>query len=178
MKLRVADITAEANEISFLESEVDVNRLLAQGPVKEYRLDQSISVELSYYRAGTELFFQGQIGALTVASCARCTEEFKTVRHRAFRYVLSPRVIGYDGQADLRAEDLEFSLYDGEEVDLLPLIREQMLLALCERPLCREDCRGLCPHCGVNLNQGECGCRVETFDPRLAVLRSIKARRS
>jgi len=91
--------------------------------------------------------------------------------------VLSPKSVGYDSDT-LRAEDLEFSLYEGEEVDLGPLIREQVLLALPTRPLCRDDCRGLCPQCGINLNHAECGCRVETFDPRLEALRSLKLRRS
>ncbi len=60
-------------------------------------------------------------------------------------------------------------------MDLSPLIREQVLLALPTRPLCQEDCRGLCPHCGINLNRSACGCRVETVDPRLEALRSLKA---
>ncbi|MGH8012634.1 MAG: YceD family protein [Candidatus Binataceae bacterium] len=177
MKLRVEDITAEAKELSFAESEQEVNRILAQGPLVEYRLEASIAVDLSYYRAGTELFFQGELQARTWARCARCAEEFELSRERAFRYVLAPRVIGYDHQADLRAEDLEFSLYEGEQVDLTPLIREQVLLALTERPVCREECQGLCPHCGANLNEGDCGCRDEAFDSRLAALRSLKARR-
>jgi uncharacterized protein len=60
---------------------------------------------------------------------------------------------------------------------LTPLIREQMILALPTRPLCQEDCRGLCPRCGANLNERDCGCNLETGDARLAVLRSIKVRR-
>jgi uncharacterized protein len=176
MKLRVEDITAEAKEISFGEPEHEINRILASGPLTEYRLERPIAVELAYYRAGTELFFQGTLEGQAQAFCARCVEEFAATRKRRFRYVLAPRAVGYDNQADLRAEDLEFSLYDGEEVDLTPLIREQMLLALTERPLCREDCRGLCPHCGANLNESDCDCRTESFDPRLAVLRSLKGR--
>src|SRR4029077_14778902 len=101
---------------------------------------------------------------------------------RSFRYVLAPRSIGDDHDGDLRAEDLEFSLYEGEEVNLTPLIREQMLLALPTRPMCREDCRGLCPQCGANLNERDCGCDRETVqgrfaDARFSVLQSIKVRR-
>jgi uncharacterized protein len=91
--------------------------------------------------------------------------------------VLSPKAIGYDDD-NLRAEDLEFSLYEGTEVDLSPLIREQVLLALPTRPLCEDDCRGLCPHCGVNLNRTTCECRVENLDPRLEAIRSLKLPRT
>jgi uncharacterized protein len=177
VKLRIQDITAEAREISFLEPQVEINRALGLGPTREYRLEAPVGVVLAHYRAGTELFLTGEIKAETVAVCARCAEEFVGPTSRSFRYVLAPRSIGHDGKADLSAEDLEFSLYDGEEVDLTPLILEQTLLALPTRPLCREDCRGLCPQCGANLNELQCACAESVIDPRFAVLSSLKLRR-
>jgi DUF177 domain-containing protein len=177
VKLRVDDITAEAKELAFSEPEGEINRALGLGPIREYHLEGPVNVVLSYYRAGTELFFRGELTAATMACCARCAEEFMAPSGRSFRYVLAPRSIGDEGNGDLRSEDLEFSLYEGEEVNLTPLIREQMLLALPTRPLCREDCRGLCPRCGANLNERACGCVIESADARLSVLRSIKVRR-
>jgi uncharacterized protein len=91
--------------------------------------------------------------------------------------MLTPKAIGGDDKGAVNVDDLELSVYQGEEVDLSPLIREQVLLALVDRPLCREDCRGLCPRCGVNLNERECGCVAETPAPRLAVLRTLKVAR-
>lgn len=177
MKLRVDDITADAKELSFSEPEGEINRALGLGPIREYRLEGPVRVVLSYYRAATELFFRGEFTAATVATCARCTEEFVAPSGRSFRYVLTPSSIGDDNKAGLRVEDLEFSLYDGEVVNLTPLICEQMLLALPTRPLCREDCHGLCQRCGSNLNERECGCIIEKVDARLSILHSIKARR-
>jgi uncharacterized protein len=63
-----------------------------------------------------------------------------------------------------------------DRVDLEPLARESLILDLPLAPLCRDDCRGLCPTCGADLNQGDCDCPVETVDPRWAaldVLRSV-----
>ena len=63
-----------------------------------------------------------------------------------------------------------------DRVDLEPLARESLILDLPLAPLCRDDCRGLCPTCGADLNQGACDCPVETVDPRWAaldVLRSV-----
>jgi uncharacterized protein len=181
VKLRLEDITGEAKETSFAEPEAEINRLLSEGPVREFRLAGPVAVTISYYRAGTQLFFSGQLAARTAAACARCAEEFDDARGRPFRFVLAPRVIGYESEHSLRDEDLEFSLYDGEQIDLSPLIREQVLLALPTRALCQEDCRGLCPRCGANLNRGDCGCRiepVETADSRFAALHSLKLPRS
>ena len=177
VKLRVDNIMADAKEISFSEPEAEINRALGRGPIREYRLEGPVSVAMTYYRAGAELFFHGEFTAATVARCARCAEEFNAPSGRSFNYVLAPRSIGDDSKGGLRTEDLEFSLYDGQEVDLTPLICEQMLLALPTRPLCREECRGLCPRCGANLNERDCGCSIESADARLAVLRSIKVHR-
>ena len=178
MRLRIDEITAEAREVSFFQSEEEVNRRLAQGPVNEYRVGGPIAVDLSYYRAGMELFFEGRLNASMVASCARCAEEFSAPNVRPFRFVLAPRAAGDDSDGRLRTEDLEFSLYDGEEIDLGPLVAEQLILALPSRALCREDCRGLCPRCGTNLNFHTCGCERRASDPRLAVLRALKVERS
>lgn len=174
MKLRIEEITAEAKELSFEEPEGEVNRILEKGPVHEYRIEGPISVTVSCYRAGTELFFSGGLHAPTRAVCARCAEEFAAPSGRDFRFVLAPRVVGFGKESDLRDEDLEFSLYEGDEIDLSPLIREQLLLSLPTRPLCREDCRGLCPRCGANLNYSQCGCAAEAGDLRLAILRTLK----
>jgi uncharacterized protein len=178
VKLRIDDITAEAKELSFSEPQADLNRVLEKGPLTEFRVEEPIGVKVSYYRAGTELFFEGGLHATTTAICARCAEEFAAPSDRDFRFVLAPKSIGFDDDRNLRDEDLEFSLYDGDQIDLSPLIREQFLLSLPTRPLCREDCRGLCPKCGINLNEGECSCREDAADPRLAALRNLKVGRS
>jgi uncharacterized protein len=174
LKLRVDDITAEEREVSFAESEQEINRTLAHGALHEYLVKAPLQVSLSYYRAGSEIFVSGRFDAATTASCSRCAEEFDLPSHRRFRYVLAPKAMSDEEDSALRAEDLEFSFYQGDEIDLTPLIREQVLLALAERPLCREDCRGLCPQCGANLNQRDCGCITKGLEPRLAVLRSLR----
>ena len=178
MRLRIDEITAEAREVSFLQSEEEVNRRLAQGPVHEFRVGGAIAVDLSYYRAGMELFFEGKLSAPMVASCARCAEEFSELNGRPFRFVLAPRAVDDDADGRLRTEDLEFSLYDGDQVDLAPLVAEQLILALPSRALCREDCQGLCARCGINLNLHKCECEQAARDPRLAVLRTLKLERS
>jgi uncharacterized protein len=178
VKLRVDDITAEAKELSFAEPEGEINRVLEKEPLTEFQVQEPIGVNVSYYRAGTELFFEGGLHASTTAVCARCAEEFAAPSDRDFRFILAPKAIGFDGETDLRDEDLEFSLYEGDQIDLSPLIREQFLLSLPTRPLCREDCRGLCPKCGVNLNHTQCACSVEVGHPGLAPLRNLKVGRS
>jgi DUF177 domain-containing protein len=64
--------------------------------------------------------------------------------------------------------------YEGKEIDLTPALREQILLQIPAPPLCAEDCKGLCPKCGKDLNEGECGCDRAVMDPRWAALKGIQ----
>lgn len=66
-----------------------------------------------------------------------------------------------------------FVLIDNYQLPLNELVEEDLILDQPSKVLCREDCRGLCPQCGKDLNQGLCGCRQETADPRLAVLKQL-----
>jgi uncharacterized protein len=69
---------------------------------------------------------------------------------------------------------LGLSYYSGDEINLEPLVREQVLLALPTRPLCAEDCRGLCGGCGMDLNTESCRCSGDTKDPRMAIFRTLR----
>ena len=66
------------------------------------------------------------------------------------------------------------SFYSEEEINLSPYIREQVLLALPMRPLCDDDCRGLCAGCGADLNYEPCRCVSSVSDPRMALFRTMK----
>ncbi len=178
MKLRVDEISAEAREIAFFEQEDEINRVLGAGPIRDYTVQGPISVTMSHYRAGTEVFLEGDLSARTTAVCARCAEEFVASSTRSFRYVLAPKVLDDSADGEQQAEDVEYSHYGGEEIDLSAPVREQLLLALPTRPLCGEDCRGLCPRCGANLNLVACGCAIVEPNLGLAVLNSFKVRRA
>src|SRR5207244_13446979 len=75
--------------------------------------------------------------------------------------------------AEIATEDLDLFPWDGDKIDLEPLFREQFVLAIPYAPLCREDCKGLCPQCGIDLNTGTCTCE-KPVDPRLAGLKGLK----
>ena len=73
----------------------------------------------------------------------------------------------------LKEEDLSVGFYRDERIDLGLMVWEQVYLSLPMKPLCRGDCRGLCPVCGTNLNASSCDCTRETVDPRLASLKAL-----
>ena len=77
-------------------------------------------------------------------------------------------------EAELGGEDLEVSVFDGNEIDLTELVREQILLNLPIQVFCQENCRGLCPKCGANQNLIDCKCKENEIDPRWASLKNLK----
>ena len=80
-----------------------------------------------------------------------------------------------EDEVELSDREVVVGYYDGERLDLGDVVREQLFLSLPLKRLCREDCRGLCPTCGKNLNTGACGCPPpeEPEDPRLSPLRGL-----
>jgi uncharacterized protein len=77
------------------------------------------------------------------------------------------------GFASLLIEEFSYP-HSAKEIDLMPYARSLIINSLEFKYLCKPDCKGLCPHCGHDLNQGPCGCAVdEPGDPRLAVLKKL-----
>jgi uncharacterized protein len=80
-----------------------------------------------------------------------------------------------DGEHALLEEDLGVVHAPGGELDLDPLLLEQLQLEVPMKPLCRPDCPGMCPSCGADLVDGACECRREDVDPRWAALRGLRS---
>ena len=77
-------------------------------------------------------------------------------------------------EREVEAGDLDAAFYENDEIDLGQLMGEQFYLSLPMKPLCKDDCKGLCSTCGTNLNKATCDCNTQWEDPRLAALRALK----
>lgn len=106
--------------------------------------------------------------------CSRCLEVARLPVNALFKYVLTPVQAEQPEEKELSAEDLDVVYYQDDLIDLDPLIAEQIMLQIPMKVTCREDCTGLCPRCGINLNTGSCQCHEKRIDSRLAVLKKLK----
>jgi uncharacterized protein len=107
--------------------------------------------------------------------CARCLEPVR--REICPDFDLLYRPLGVDAGASemhLADADVEIGYYQGEGILLEDVLKEQVLLAAPVKAVCREECQGLCPHCGANRNQQRCDCVVEAPDPRWSALHEIR----
>jgi uncharacterized protein len=117
----------------------------------------------------------GELAVNVELGCARCLEPI--VRDVAKKFDLLYRPQGTDAgreEMSVTAAEAEIGYYRGEGLLLEDVLREQVLLALPLKAICRDDCRGLCPHCGRNLNQEQCTCAEPIEDPRWSALKDIR----
>jgi uncharacterized protein len=124
-----------------------------------------------------DLRLRGRVSAGLELQCARCLEPVKQEVDREFELLYRP--LGADAGRDelsVTAAEAEIGYYQGDGILLEDVVREQVLLALPLKVTCREDCKGLCPHCGKNLNEEQCSCNVPMEDPRWAALKEIRDR--
>jgi len=167
MKIRVDDVKEVRRSLEVQEDVRELNELLARSKPVDYQFPRLVDVNLSHYRCGEDLMFDVHLSTTASGTCARCLETYPFRIDHDFSFVAKP------ASGD---EDRALSFYSGDEIDLSPLVREELLLSLPTRPLCREDCPGLCPRCGKNRDAGSCSCVDEWVDPRLAPLRELKLR--
>jgi DUF177 domain-containing protein len=125
--------------------------------------DRALDADLLLESVVEGVLVSGRLGGVLVESCARCLTPFEQPFELRVQELFAP------GAAAAEAD--EYPLVEGQ-VDLEPMIRDAIVLSMPFSPLCRPDCRGLCPICGGNRNLGECPGHDEV-DPRFAVLSEL-----
>ncbi|HUJ95504.1 MAG TPA: DUF177 domain-containing protein [Terriglobales bacterium] len=119
----------------------------------------------------------GSLRGKMALPCARCLEPVVREVKRDFDLLYRP--LGADAGLEERSvsvTEAEVSYHEGDGLLLEDVLREQVLLALPLKAVCNEDCRGLCPQCGANLNQEQCSCKELAEDPRWSALKDIRAK--
>jgi uncharacterized protein len=140
------------------------------------RLTAETTVEGRASRKRDEVKIKGVIRGAVEVACDRCLTPVAGALEVEFdaAFVPKERAMSAAENVELQEEDLAVSIYEDEAVDVDELVREQILLALPTRQLCREQCLGLCPTCGKDLNAGRCSCQQGEVDPRWAALADLK----
>jgi uncharacterized protein len=114
----------------------------------------------------------GTVTSRLELDCSRCVEPLTVPVNASFDLKFLPQALADDRDVD-PDKDPSTSFYSDDRIDLGQIVREQCYLALPMKPLCRPDCKGLCPVCGTNLNSERCDCNPQWVDPRLAGLQAL-----
>ena len=122
----------------------------------------------------TEIRLRGAFRTAVEVPCARCLERARRAVEMEFDLFYRPiQTISRDEEIEIKGEDLDVGFYHGDGLMLEDALREQILLSLPMKNICRTDCAGLCPRCGQNRNLGECGCRPAPKDERWTPLAGL-----
>jgi len=156
-----------------IERAIEPSQFPAAGD-EAYRVEAPVDLAFDLFKDGRQFHLVGGLQTTLGLSCSRCLEEYTQPVGADFDLLYVPHVENTgEGEREIEDDDLTTAYYRDEQIDLGQLVREQLYLALPMKPLCREQCRGLCPECGTNLNTGDCACAREWADPRLAALKSL-----
>lgn len=140
----------------------------------EAELIGPVEGEVKLHRTNQGIFADGYVEVPVEMECIRCLEPFVATLRFPLREQFYPTIDVNTGvPVAPPADDLAFPLDRNHLLDLREAIRQNLVLALPVKPLCKDDCAGLCPTCGHNLNDGPCDCPPEPVDDRFSALREL-----
>lgn len=153
-----------------------------QDPINEFSMevsiDSPISIHMQMLPQDDGLLVRGRITGAVTLPCRLCTEECKEkidYKFDSFEPFPAEKKQGELEDTDVDEYFMRLSPHGGAlEVNLPALAWEEFVAALPPYTLCRDNCAGLCPECGQNLNKGTCGCEPNNYDLRMSKLRSLK----
>jgi len=137
-----------------IEKKIKIDNIVFRG--REIDIPEPFILNLTVYNTNDSFIFTGKLIGYMILACSRCLEEFK-----------------YPVDIDINEEIEKKNIKDIKNIDLEELFIENILLSIPIKPLCSENCQGICPKCGQNMNEGQCDCDTEAIDPRLAKLKDL-----
>lgn len=178
MQVSVDEIGSKGLELDHTYTPEDLpvlKQLQEDGTIKGFT---PVECHVRLHKMAQIIEVSGSAEVTVTMQCSRCLEEqqvdLKVDFHQSYVEQL-PQVTEEDGgEVELSAEQMGLELFDGETIDLLDEIQQQIVLALPARPLCTKGCKGLCSECGANLNTGDCHCNDGNISMHFAALRDFK----
>jgi len=145
------------------------------GADEEYRVAAPVHLDMDVHKDGEAYRVTGRVKTRLQLECGRCLEPFEIAVDNPFelRYVPHVEPVAEGEEREVAEDDLTTAFYKEDSIDLGELMHEQFVLALPMKPLHDAACKGLCVHCGTNLNKETCTCAPEWIDPRLAALKGL-----
>ena len=161
MIIDVSSILKEfGGKISF-DEKTEIHDLEFSG--SDYRFKEPLSVKGGVSNTGGALSLKADVSGIMTTQCARCMKDIDV----PIEFTISETLMRSDEDIP---EDEEVIVFDGNTVNIDEIVEDNFIMNLSPRYLCREDCKGLCPKCGADLNEGKCSCEDDEIDPRWAAL--------
>ena len=138
-------------------------------------LSSPLRIRLKIYRAESKFVLEGILEGEIQLRCDRCLDSFLYNLKTDFSLLLTQPPSDKDQtELELEDEDMSVDFLNGNQIDLDAIVSEQVYLSLPMKTLCHEDCKGLCPECGCNLNTNRCDCSEGRGHPGFSKLKNLE----
>lgn len=144
-----------------------------QARLTEGRAEGPFVARLKLKRRGERVKAWGSIKGTVMLACSRCAEEFPFEVDSSFSLDILPIYYLREGEVSLQEGELDTTFYKNGKIEIDRLVTDQINLSIPMKPLCKADCKGICPVCGANRNKIDCGHVEKIPDPRLSQLKIL-----
>jgi len=173
--LKLEDIPEEGLLLNWEEQRDSLLDYLSHFSSIDFDFEASLQGDAKIKKMGKSYLIQGTVQTLLRLRCVRCLREFTHPLSSTFDLTLHPmKETNIGEEVELGEEDIKSSCFEGREIHLSEIACEQIFLEVPFQPLCMENCKGLCPKCGRDLNLSSCDCHKEEWEAGFSVLRKMK----
>ncbi|GFO70540.1 hypothetical protein GMLC_41190 [Geomonas limicola] len=174
MKIRIDEVKKKRVDLNEEEPAAHYPNLVEMEQAGECSFTAPVHTELSAVWEYDHVRATGKVTTAAKLSCSRCLAEYeKPVSSNFTIFYTQTSGDQLDEEVELSDEDLISVSYQGDEIEVDFEIAEQVMMEIPFKPLCSEDCKGLCTECGADLNQGDCGCDRGTVSLKMSALKKL-----
>jgi uncharacterized protein len=173
--LKLDEIPPEGLNLSWTEERSSLLAYLENLSQIDFDFETPLQSQARVWKAGQSVLIKGKVQTNLQLKCVRCLKEFSYPISSTFELTLHPlRETSSTEEKELGEEDMALGFYEGGDIHLSEIACEQIFLEIPYKPLCHEECKGLCPICGKDLNLTSCNCTKEEFVSSFSALQKLK----
>jgi len=173
--LKLEEIPEEGLDLKWQEEKASLLAYLEDLSIIDFDFESPLQSEVKIKKAGQSVFIIGKVETTLRLKCVRCLKEFSYPLSSTVELTLHPlKETPSEEEIELGSEEMESNFFEGGEIHLTEVACEQIFLEIPYQPICQEECKGLCPKCGKDLNLSSCECVKEEFASGFSVLQKLK----
>jgi uncharacterized protein len=173
--LKLDEIPEEGLDLKWKEERASLLSYMENLTKIDFDFESPLQSEVKIKKTGRSVLIAGEVQTTLRLQCVRCLKEFSYPLSSIFELTLHPlKEAPSEEETELDSDEMESSFFKGEEIHLSEVACEQVFLEIPYQPICKEDCKGLCPSCGKDLNLSSCECVKEEFSSGFSALQKLK----
>lgn len=175
LRVKLDEIPPEGLSLEWKEEPDALSGYLENLSDIDFRFEKPLEAQATVKKLGQSVLIKGSLKATLQLRCVRCLKDFSYPLASSFELTLYPlKGMDFKEEAELSASELDANFYEGGEIHLSEIACEQIFLEIPIQPLCQDACKGLCSHCGKDLNLSACDCMEKSVGVGFDVLKKMK----